>query len=93
MGAECPNGHGRQRIVLNVTSDGKSPRRAHDIVARRLACGCVLPSGQFEAFQEAVGDVRTWAANEIMRIRRVETQKMGVAFKEYVMKEGEENAE
>jgi len=93
MGAECPNGHGRQRIVQNITVDGNAPRRAEDIIARKLACGCVLQSGPFEAFQEAVGKVKEWKARQIMRISGEATARMGAAYAEFVQDKGDANAE
>ena len=93
MGAECPHGHGRQKIVRNITADGKSPHSSNDIIARKLACGCVLESGQFEEFQEAVGTVKTWKAVQMAGIEKEATRRMGRAFKEFVMTEDEEHAE
>jgi len=93
MGAECPRGHGRQNIVQNITADGKPPHKSFDIIARKLACGCVLESGQFEEFQEAVSDVKTWKAVQLKGIEKEANRRMGRAFKEFVMMEDEEHAE
>lgn len=93
MGAECPHGHGRQKIVQNITADGKAPQKSEDIIARKLACGCVLESGVFEEFQEAVGNVKEWKARQMVGINKEATRRMGRAFKEFVMTEDEEHAE
>lgn len=93
MGAECPRGHGRQKIVQNITADGKAPKKSFDIIARKLACGCVLESGQFEDFQEAIGEVQSWRVRQIQGIEKEALRRKGRAFKEFVMKEDEEDAE
>lgn len=93
MGAECPNKHGRQKIVQNITADGKPPQKSYDIIARKLACGCVLESGEFEKFQEAIGNVQDWKAKQIKGIEKEALRRKGRAFKEFVMTEEEENAE
>lgn len=93
MGAECPHGHGRQKIVRNITVDGRPPHSSNDIIARKLACGCVLESGLFEEFQEAVSNVKEWKAKQVAGIEKETARRMGRAYKEFVMTEDEENAE
>ena len=93
MGAECPHGHGRQKIVQNITADGTPPHKSRDIIARKLACGCVLESGQFEEFQEAVSTVNEWKGRQLAGIEKEATRRMGQAYKEFVMAEDDEHAE
>ena len=93
MGAICPNKHGRQKIVQNITADGKPPQKSTDIIARKLACGCVLESGAFEEFQEAISTVEDWKARQLKGIEKEALKRKGRAFKEFVMTEDDENAE
>ncbi len=88
MGAECPNGHGRQAIVANITADGTTPKQATDVIAQKLACGCIVGGASYRAFQEAVVKAKQEEAEALNAVRKATQDKLGNAYKLYVTQEG-----
>lgn len=94
MSIECPNGHGRQNIIVNLTADGSNPIYADQIVARKLACGCVVGGEEFEAFQKASIAIDIERANAIRQIEEEAQKKKAAAYQGYVVaRRGEKHAE
>lgn len=89
MGAECPNGHGRQNIVRNITADGDAPRKPEDIVARKLACGCVIGNREFKRFQEAVTALEQERAEKALEIDEWFADQKAAAYKSIVVRAGD----
>lgn len=87
MGAECPHGHGRQNVTANITADGLPPKRAQDVVAIRLKCGCVVGGEEFSAFQAAVAKAAEEEALAIQAVRKKAQDKKAQAYKTFVVKE------
>lgn len=87
MAVECPNSHGRQNVVANITADGLPPKRAQDVVAMRLKCGCVVGGEEFTAFQAAVAKAAEDEALAIQAARKKAQDKKAQAFKTFVSKE------
>ena len=87
MSGECPNGHGRQNFVANITADGLPPKRSQDVVARRLDCGCVVGGDEYTAFQVAVQKATEDEAVAIQAIHKKTQDKKAQAFKSFVSKE------
>jgi hypothetical protein len=83
MGAECPNGHGRQFITANITADGTAPIRASDVIAQKLGCGCVVGGPDYDAFQKQVLEIRTAEKAAIAAEKEKARKAMGAAFKAY----------
>jgi hypothetical protein len=88
MGAECPNGHGRQNIVVLITPDGSNPRKMSDVVAWKLACGCVVGGAEYEQFKEAVATIELNRAVALRRIEEDVRKKKAAAYTGFVMKGG-----
>lgn len=86
MGAECPNGHGRQNVAANITADGQPPKRATDVIAIRLKCGCVVGGEEYKQFQEAVSKAAQEEASAIQAARKAAQDKKAAAFNTYVNK-------
>lgn len=94
MGMECPNGHGRQNVVRNITADGGDPVKASEIVAKKLACGCVVGGEDYEKFREAVEAIDLDRTNAVRKIEEAARKKKATAYNTYVVKHGGgENAE
>lgn len=87
MSSECPNNHGRQNIVANITADGLAPRSAADVVAVRLKCGCVVGGDEYKSFQIAVSKAAEKEALAIQAARKKAQDEKAQAFKTYVVKE------
>ncbi len=83
MGAECPNGHGRNNIVANITADGSSPVKSADIVAQKLSCGCVVGGPDYEKFQEHVTEIRNAEKKAIIAEKEKARKALGAAFRAY----------
>lgn len=81
MGAECPNGHGRRNVIMNITADGSKPKKALDVIAQKLECGCVVGGEEYEAFQLKVLEIRNAERLKIMAAREAGRQAMAAAFK------------
>lgn len=88
MGAECPNGHGRQNVIANITADGSPANRPEDVIARKLACGCVVGGEEYTRFQEAVQKVADDEANALAAVRKSAQAKKAAAYQKFVLKEG-----
>jgi len=93
MSSECPNGHGRQNVVSNITADGSIPRQPHDVIAQKLACGCVVGGEEYSKFQELVRKIQNEEAEDISRSRKDATNKKAAAYKSYVLKGADSHAE
>jgi hypothetical protein len=83
MGAECPNGHGRQNIIANITADGSAPIKNSDVIASKLHCGCVVGGADFEQFQLDVLKIRTEEKKGITAAKETARKAIGAAFKGY----------
>lgn len=90
---ECPNAHGRQNVVANITADGLPPRKPHDVVAKRLACGCVVGGAEYEQFLLAVHEIEKETAQRIEQLREIARNKKTAAYKGLIISRGEEHAE
>lgn len=93
MGAECPNGHGRQNIIVNITADGSPPQHPEDVIAQKLACGCVVGGEEYTRFQEAVQKVSAEEANALAAVRKNAQAKKAAAYRQFVLNGGQNNAE
>lgn len=78
---ECPNGHGRQNVVLNITPDAATIARAKDVVAKKLACGCVIGGDEYEAFLEAIHRINLDEQKAIEAIRKANANKKAAAYR------------
>jgi len=87
MGAECPNGHGMQNIVANITADGTPPKRSTDVIATRLRCGCVVGGQEYTDFQEAVAKAHIEENTAIQSAKKAAQDKKAAAYKAFVRKE------
>lgn len=81
MGAECPNGHGRQNIVHNITADGKASPHANDVLAQRLACGCVIGGEEYRNFLDAVHKIDLESNLAVERIKKGAQDKKAAVYK------------
>lgn len=80
MAMECPNGHGRQNVVANITADGKPTPKAENVIARRLACGCVVGGKDYENFLKSVHDIEVEQSAAIENIRKDARNKKSAAY-------------
>lgn len=81
MSMECPNGHGRQAVVLNITPDASATAQAKDVVARKLACGCVVGGREYNEFLAALHDIDVEEQARIERIRNKTAELRAAAYK------------
>lgn len=81
MGSECPNGHGRQFVIGNITADGTSPTKSSDVIAQKLACGCVVGGADYEEFQKNVLTIRNDEKIAIAAIKEKARKALGASFK------------
>lgn len=92
MGAECPNGHGRQPVIQNITADQSIPRKPTDVIAHKLGCGCIVGGEEYKQFQEAVNTVRAEQAAAINASNKAAADKTAAAYKAYFTSGGADNA-
>lgn len=83
MGAECPSGHGRQNVIRNITADGSTPKKNSDVIAQKLACGCVVGGAEYEAFQIEVLKVRNAEKHALNEIRENTRKAIADAYKAF----------
>ena len=92
MGAICPNGHGRQNIVHNLTADGSAPKKSEDVIAWKLACGCVVGGAEYEAFRTASAKIDLERIEAIRKIEEDSLRKKSAAYSGFVVQRGGKNA-
>ena len=80
MGMECPKGHGRQNVILNITPGMTPTARAKDVVARKLACGCVVAGEEYQNFLTAIHKIDVEEQQAIEQIRKNNTSKRSAAY-------------
>jgi len=85
MGAECPNGHGRQNVVVLITADHSNPEKMSDVVAQKLACGCVVGGKEYEQFKAAVATIELDRANAIRGIDEDARKRKAAAYTGFVV--------
>jgi hypothetical protein len=88
MGMECPNGHGRQAVILNITPDAASTARARDVVAKKLKCGCVVGGEEYNEFLEAIHRIDTEEQLAVEKLRKANTNKRAAAYKGMLKPQG-----
>lgn len=81
MALECPNGHGRQNVVQNITPNFAPTAKAADVVAKKLACGCVVGGEEYNAFLETVHKINAEESVSIARVRKISTDRRATAYK------------
>jgi len=86
MGMECPKGHGRQNVVVNLTADGSNPLRSTDIIAQKLACGCVVGGEQYEKFRETVAEIEKERIETLQAAEELARQKKAASYQAYLVK-------
>jgi len=84
MGIECPKGHGRQNITVNLTSDGRNPTKAAQVMAYRLACGCVVGGEQYEKFKEAVTEIESDVSIAVRDLEEDARQRKAAVYQAFV---------
>lgn len=80
MALECPNGHGRQNVVQNITPNFAPTARAADVVAKKLACGCVVGGKEYKAFLETVHKINEAEAVEVAEAKAAAAEKRASAY-------------
>ncbi len=94
MGMECPKGHGRQAIVQMITADGKNPTKMSQVIAHRLACGCVVGGEAYEKFKAAVAEIESEVATQVRDLEETARQKKAAVYQAYITgKGGQKHAE
>lgn len=88
MGMECPHGCGRQRVAVNITADASNPKKASDVVARKLTCGHVVGGEEYEQFQKVAADIETTRSNAIRKIEEDARKRKAAAYANYVVNRG-----
>ncbi len=94
MGMECPKGHGRQAISQLITADGKNPTKMAQVIAHRLACGCVVGGEAYEKFKASVAEIEGEVALKIRDLEEDARQRKAAVYQSYIVgKGGQKHAE
>ncbi len=88
MGMECPKGHGRQNIHVMLTADGRNPTKADQVMAYRLACGCVVGGEQYEKFKKAVNEIESEVSTTVRDLEENARQKKAAVYQAYIIGKG-----
>lgn len=88
MGMECMKGHGRQNIVMNLTADGTNPTKMSQVIAHRLACGCVVGGEQYEKFRERLTEIETVTARAIQTLEEDARQEKAILYQDHISRKG-----
>lgn len=88
MGMECPRGHGRQKIAQMITADGTNPTKMSQVIAHRLACGCVVGGEAYEKFKTAVNEIEQKVAATIRDLQEDARQKTAAVYQSYIVGKG-----
>jgi len=81
---ECPKGHGRQNIQVMLTADGRDPTKAAQVMAYRLACGCVVGGEQYEKFKLAVTEIENNISIAVRDLEEDARQKKAAVYQAFV---------
>jgi hypothetical protein len=93
MGAQCPNGHGRQNVIVQITPDASNPIRAAHVVAWKLQCGCVVGGEKYDQFKKAADQIDKEKTAAISAIEQEARNKKAAAYQGFVLTGGENHAE
>ena len=91
MSLECPKGHGRQPVVHNITKDGAPAKRASDVLAKRLKCGCVVGGPEYDAFLSEVTKIESEEKTAIQAARKSAQDKKSKAYLKVASQGGAED--
>ena len=80
MGLECPNGHGRQNVILNITPGMTPTAKADEVVAKKLACGCVVSGEEYQDFLTAVHKIDVDEQKQIEQVKKQNASKRSAAY-------------
>lgn len=84
MGMECPKGHGRQNVHVMLTADGTNPTKFSQVMAYRLACGCVVGGEQYEKFKAAVLAIEHEVSTTVRDLEEDARQKKAAIYQTYI---------
>lgn len=84
MGMECPYGHGRQPVVLNMTVDGQGAIHPDQILAQRLGCGCVVGGEDYDKFLKARETLVNQAARDKLAIDKTAQDKIAAIWQQII---------
>jgi hypothetical protein len=70
MGSECPNGHGWQPQVGIITKDGLGVKKASEVIAKRLGCGCVVGGDEYKEFISQSAQIDQEAAQKVFALHQ-----------------------
>lgn len=93
MGAECPNGHGRQNVIVQITGDHSDPKKASEVVAWKLQCGCTVGGKEYEEFKAASSKIDLDRSEAIRKINETARQKKAAAYEGFVLARSDAHAE
>lgn len=86
MSLECPNGHGRQDVVYNITKDGLPARKAEDVLARRLRCNCVVGGEEYNEFLMNIQKIDEEEKAAFQALKRKTQEKKSKAYTAFAQK-------
>jgi hypothetical protein len=69
MGFDCPNGHGRQPIIHNITANGEAVSKNNPVLARKLACGCIVSGRKHVEYLEKCAEIDALAFTKVQKIQ------------------------
>lgn len=81
MALECPNGHGRQNVIQNITPNFAPTAKASDVVAKKLACGCVVGGEEYNSFLETVHAINAEEAVAVAAAKKACSDRRATAYK------------
>lgn len=69
MGVECPQCHTHQPVTKVITADGEPPKKATDVMAKKLACGHTIGGAHYNEYVKRVTELDTEVRNKIASIQ------------------------
>lgn len=81
MAAICPNGHGRQPVIRNLTADMSIPKKAEECIGHVLKCGCTIGGEEYKRYSETVTGINKDEAKELAALKQKFNAKKAAALK------------
>lgn len=79
MGMECPFCHKQAAYIAAITATGIEARDENDIIARRLECGHVVGTAEYNEYIEKIHAIEAQEFTQLQAVRS-ETKKAKTAL-------------
>lgn len=72
-------------MIQNITPDFAPTAKASEVVARKLACGCVVGGSEYEAFLQSIHEINAQEAIAVAAAKKAAADKRATAYQGLVV--------